>query len=519
MKTTAEWHYLVRVRGSLMICGGLIMMGLLTCTGCASGTSTCVGVAAGGHYFQYQGKPILLVNSDHHYGAVIDSQFDYVTYLKYLGSQGMNVTRIYPGAMFEPDGAFYDENPLGPAAGHQILPWAQTTQKGASAQLGGCKYDLDRWNEAYFVRLRDFVAKAKDNGVIVDVTFFNGMYEDRWPNMAMYPTNNIQGVGKCSWKDVQADPAAGADLLYRQKEYVKEITRRLNDFDNVIYEIADEPWGPADGKWLLGLIDAFMSVDGTSSYPRKHLLGQTVGKALGGEVANNNANALVGDPRINWFPSEYVCPTLYCLDHFTDYNKPILCIESAYWPGGYAGDNSLKVHAVRIEEWEQIAGGAAGHITLNADFTRSHPAAEPPCQFKDGDLTRTKLIPQKRLLKAFIYSFDFTKMTKNTSFSVTPSDATRSVRGIADKGHQYALYLHHSTLPNKDWCSAYVVKPGNYQDTVTLNDVPAGNYRAEWVSPETGAILQTQTIKQTAPDNVTLRSPVYAVDIALRMCQ
>jgi hypothetical protein len=331
--------------------------------------------------------------------------------------------------------------------------------------------------------------------------------------MAMYQTNNIQGVGKCFYKEVQSDPEAGADLLYRQKEYVKEITRRLNDFDNVIYEIADEPWGRNDGKWLLGLIDAFLSIDGTTTYPVKHLLGQTVGKALGGEVASQNANSLAGDLRINWFPSEYVAPVLYTLDNFTGYNKPIMCIESCYWPSWYPSTNDMKVHAVRIEEWEQIVGGAAGHITLNADFTRSNPAAEPPCQFNDGDLTWTMLNPQKKLLKDFMYSFDFTKMIRNTAFIVT-GDA--KAHGISGNG-QYALYIHHSSLPKKDWVSGYNVNVGNYNEVVTLNNIPAGKYKAEWISPETGGRLKNQAINQTDIGNLALTSPDYSIDIAFRM--
>lgn len=49
------------------------------------------------HYLIYNNKPIILITSDHHYGAVIDLDFDYVKYLGYLADNGMNLTRIYPG--------------------------------------------------------------------------------------------------------------------------------------------------------------------------------------------------------------------------------------------------------------------------------------------------------------------------------------------------------------------------------------------------------------------------------------
>ena len=116
-----------RLRGPL----GVTAMALLACTQHAGGGPAVVGLAPGGHYFQYRGKPVVLLTIGHHYGAVIDSEFDYVAYLEYLGSQGMNVTRICPGAMFVLDGELSREDPLGPAAGRQVLPWVQTTQTGA----------------------------------------------------------------------------------------------------------------------------------------------------------------------------------------------------------------------------------------------------------------------------------------------------------------------------------------------------------------------------------------------------
>ena len=48
----------------------------------------------------------------------------------------------------------------------------------------------------YFKRLKDFISKAQDRNIIVDIAFFNGMYPDRWEYQAMYHTNNIQGDRK-----------------------------------------------------------------------------------------------------------------------------------------------------------------------------------------------------------------------------------------------------------------------------------------------------------------------------------
>lgn len=65
------------------------------------------------HYFFFGGKPILLISTSEHYGAVINKDFDYVKYLDALKAYGLNFTRIYPGAMFETVGKYVSANPLG----------------------------------------------------------------------------------------------------------------------------------------------------------------------------------------------------------------------------------------------------------------------------------------------------------------------------------------------------------------------------------------------------------------------
>jgi hypothetical protein len=47
--------------------------------------------------------------------------------------------------------------------------------------LGGNRLDLDRWDAESFHRLRDFVARAAERGVLVEVCFFNAQRENAIP--------------------------------------------------------------------------------------------------------------------------------------------------------------------------------------------------------------------------------------------------------------------------------------------------------------------------------------------------
>ena len=58
------------------------------------------------HYYLFNNRPTILITSAEHYGAVVNKDFNYVPYLDALQSYGLNYTRIYMGAMFEPQGKF-----------------------------------------------------------------------------------------------------------------------------------------------------------------------------------------------------------------------------------------------------------------------------------------------------------------------------------------------------------------------------------------------------------------------------
>src|SRR5262245_40959310 len=97
------------------------------------------------HYFQFRGKPRVLITSAEHYGAVLNLDFDYIKYLDTLAAAGMDMTRTFTGAYVEPQGAFnIPNNTLSPAPGRIICPWARSEQPGYAN--GGNKFDLTKWD-------------------------------------------------------------------------------------------------------------------------------------------------------------------------------------------------------------------------------------------------------------------------------------------------------------------------------------------------------------------------------------
>lgn len=47
------------------------------------------------HYFLFRGKPVILIGSTEHYGAVMNLDFDYNVYLEEIAENGLNITRHF----------------------------------------------------------------------------------------------------------------------------------------------------------------------------------------------------------------------------------------------------------------------------------------------------------------------------------------------------------------------------------------------------------------------------------------
>jgi hypothetical protein len=115
------------------------------------------------HYFLWRGKPTVLITAGEHYGAVMNLDFDFVRYLDELKSNRFNLTRIFSGAYREVPGSFsITGNTLAPVPGRFVCPWAPSATPGAPD--GGNKFDLTKWDEAYFARLKDSSGKPASAG-------------------------------------------------------------------------------------------------------------------------------------------------------------------------------------------------------------------------------------------------------------------------------------------------------------------------------------------------------------------
>ena len=87
-----------------------------------------------------------------------------------------------------------------------------------------------------------------------------------------------------------------------------------------------------------------------------------------------------------------------------------------------------------------------------------------------------------------------------------------TARGLAEKGQQYAFYLHHSKLVRRQ---RYHPQFDDYEHTFIIA-VPPGDYTLEWVDPESLGIIKSERIKVEGW-TTKVTTPRHKLDIAMRL--
>ena len=443
------------------------------------------------HYFQFRGRPTILITSGEHYGAVLNLDFDYAKYLDTLAADGLNLTRTFSGAYCEPVGAFnIAQNTLAPAPGRFLAPWRRSDQPGYAG--GGNKFDLAQWDPAYFQRLRAFVDHAGRRGVVVELNLFCPFYEESmWRLSPMNAANNINGIGVVARTNVYvlgAEPA----LLAVQETLVRKLVGELREFDNLYYEICNEPYfGGVTLAWQRHIADVISTTEGPRG-PR-HLISQN--------IANGRALVENPHPAVSIFNFHYATPPDTVAMNYA-LGKVIGDNET-----GFNGTNDL---AYRVEAWNFLLAGGGLFNNLDYSFVAGHENGTflyPANQPGGGNPAYRR---QLRVLGEFLRGFDFIRMRPAQDVVRGGVPQGQTARVLADPGRAYALYL---SVPAKS------PQPGELHPSVTAAlelELPAGTYRAEWIRPDTETAIPSSSFSHHG-GMARLISPDYTTDLALRL--
>jgi hypothetical protein len=246
-------------------------------------------------------------------------RLDYDAYLDFLAEHGHNFIRLWRWEQFKSQAAGGDF--------HLCMtpqPWARTGP--GAAKDGRPRFDLDRFDEAFFDRLRDRVVAAGQRGIYVAVMLFDGFgvhlspAPDHVEGHPFHAANNVNGIGIGSILDYQVLPL-DPRIQQLQEAYIREVVDTLHDLPNLLWEVANESsgggkadpafaqmlglasspeWGDSTA-WQYWVIDTVKGHEAEMGYDR-HPIGMTMQYPVPDQT---RVNQPLYDSRAEWISPGY----------------------------------------------------------------------------------------------------------------------------------------------------------------------------------------------------------------------
>ena len=310
--------------------------------------------------------------------------FTYDEYLRDLVRHGHNFVRLWAYELVR-------WSSCGRIVSLDLHPWRRTGP--GLAVDGKPRFDLTRFNTAYFARLRDRVREAQARGFYVSVMLFEGwavQFEEdgwSWRGHPFNPLNNANGVdgdANGDGRGLEVHSLANRRVVAIQDAYVRRVIDTVNGFDNVLYEVANES-SVASTAWQYRIIDLVRRYERRK--PKRHPVGITyqhgdhAGRALYASRADwispfaGGPSALADPP-----PADGRKVVILDTDHLCG-----VCGDAAFvWKSFLRGHNPiymdpLDAHPVRVGA--RVAMGQTRRYARRIDLRHARPR---------GDLASTR---------------------------------------------------------------------------------------------------------------------------------
>lgn len=427
------------------------------------------------HYFIYNKKPTILVGASEHYGAIVNKAFDFKKYLETVSQNGLNYVRVYGGSYIEKVGDFgIQRNTLAPSAANLLLPWKRSDNPGYF--LGGNKFDISQWDENYFNRLKDFFAYASEKNIVVEFVLFSSFYGSGWKYSAFNPSNNVNKTNTIKQELIHT--LGNGNIINEQEKYVRKMVRELNNFDNVYFEIQNEPWADQidtifvaneydlDKKWTsrIQVVSnrskewqskvAEWIKDEEKLMPKKHLISEEISN-FAYPISEPNAN-------VDIFNFHFANRQSVQLNHYL--NKPIGFNET-----GFAGKGDL---TYRRQAWRFLMEGGAVFNQLDFSFSVGKEVGSDSTYKSPGGGSK-ELRRQLGVMKSLFGRFDITQLQPDKSILVA------------------APSYHAQVIGNgRDIWMIYLESMSTKSTTLLLNLRDDRTYEVEWLDVSNEKLIE-----------------------------
>ena len=433
----------------------------------------------------------------------MNADFDFHKYLATMSAEGMNYTRVFPGSYVEAPGKSFgiQRNDIAPAPGRFLAPWVRSATAGYAG--GGNKFDLDQWDSGYFKRLHEFLKEASELGIVVEISLFSSQYGDmQWDLSVFNSANNVNGTAAVDRKKINT--LDNGNIVGYQERYVRKLVREANSFDNVIFEIQNEPF--SDRPVVEGVVNPYLFQPSRDQFPNTIEVADDLSLAWQARVAQWITSEEAS------LPNKHLIAQNYC-----DFGSPVQALVAgvsmvnfhyafpesasanyglgkaiAYDETGFLGRDD---EGYRREAWNFMLSGGGAFDALDYSFTVGHEDGSDTDPNGPGGGSAS-LRRQLRILSDFLGKFSLAGLTPDQQ--TVKHAAGNYARALSNPGREYAIYLD-----------------GNGPAEILLQ-LPAGEYLGAWINTKTGEAEGLERFRHRGGKKL-LETPAFQNGIALRL--
>jgi hypothetical protein len=285
---------------------------------------------------------------------------------------------------------------------------------------------------------------------------------------------------------------------------VSKLAREANRFDNVIFEIQNEPW--SDRPVRADVVNSYLRPQVRDKYPNSIEVADQLSTAwqarvaewLTSEEASLANKHLIAQNYCNFFfPVRALVPGVSIVNFHYAYPDAVLLNYGlgkgiSYDETGFLGPED---EAYRRQAWNFMLSGGSVFDNLDYSFTAGHEDGSDTGPNGPGGGSRA-LRQQLRILKEFLQSFSLIEL-KPDMHTVRHAAGVYS-RVLSIPGREYGMYFD-----------------GDGPVDITL-DLPEGQYSGSWVDTKTGSAEKLQAFRHSGGEKV-LKTPKFRNGIALRL--
>jgi Chitobiase/beta-hexosaminidase C-terminal domain/Family of unknown function (DUF6298) len=399
-------------------------------------------------YFADSSGNAVYLSGAHLNNSLIDRSdeavFDFSAYLDFLQKHKHNFIRLWISEQ-----AAWTHEKTEKVEFHP-LPYERTGP--GTAIDGGLKFDLTRFNQNYFDRLRSRVVEAGQRGIYVSVMLFQGFGSQAinrrtnpWPGHPFHRHNNINGINGDRNRNGSGEEIHSLlipSITALQEAYVRKVVDTLNDLENVLYEISGAA-PPASKEWQYYMINYLNNYQ--AAKPKQHPVGMSY-------LYRGNTEDLLASPA-DWI-----------LLQGTDTEPPMAT-------------------GAKVIFWDidpNLLGAKTSHQLVWKSFMRGlNPI------YLESDLQRSAVADNVR--DSMGYASDYSHLVVLSSMS-PDKELCSTTYCFVNPGSEYLIYLTSDRSVKVDLSSG------------------AGDFLATWFSPTTGETIPGQAVKGAS--RVALTSPL-----------